>query len=351
MPARPGQPPKGARAVTPSRSDTRCGRRRLAWWQSAALVLSQLSTACGDEPAGSGGGTDSETANETLDSTTDDGAGWRRICDGSQELKLAVRTGGFEGGSTYLANELGRSYLYVRGDCTYWVATVSQPKNPDGFTLSAWQVTHAGTLTPAAEQELSQELLYDRWPELAGHYRFPTNPGGLVIEYSDGEATIVCDLACSQEVDAPQELKDLTAVANTWMDRLWDLGEGVAAGEPLRVDVLRTSFDGAPPLTDDPCARVWEFDLDPAAVARGPDDAPASHLVSDAAVVSEMRALRDDYLAGLPEPACNYVFQDGALLLYQAAAPMVALSLWMRDGVPFETVDGRIALPPPPKSP
>jgi len=304
----------------------------------------------GAEAHADGGGSETDVISGSESSVETGPADWRRICDGSQDLKLAVRRGGYEGGNTFIAHELGQPYLYVRGDCHYWTAA-GQPQNPEGFTLNDWQVTHAGILTSTMEEELSRELLYDRWLELAGHYMFP-NPGGYLIEYSDGTSTIRCDLACSSEVNAPQELKDLTPVVNRRIQRLWDEGTELDLADPVRIDLRRVS--GARPLTEEPCALEWPFDLDPAAVARDDVDDPSSpsRLVTDRIFASEIRSLRDQYLAGsVPEGSCNLLLEDSSFLFYEAADPMTVLDLWMRDAVPLENADGRIPLPEPPAGP
>ncbi|WP_434419405.1 hypothetical protein [Nannocystis pusilla] len=121
-----------------------------------AIVLGGVLGACGGDKGSEteSGATDATFTGATEGPTTGLTAGeaeWRRICDGSQELRLAVRAdGNVFIPTTSIAHELGRSYLYVRGDCRYWVASRARPELPARFNADNWQVTRTGVLTPEA---------------------------------------------------------------------------------------------------------------------------------------------------------------------------------------------------------
>jgi hypothetical protein len=298
--------------------------------RSAALAVSAcLLAAC----------TDASTSDETSETSTDEPPEWRRICDGSLGLKLAVRLVGHEQVPTEIGHELGSESLYIRGDCRYWASAPAMSSLPD------WQVTRTGLLTAEREEQLSRALHYARWGELAGLYLGPGNPGGYEIQYSDSVSTIRCELGCTSDVDAPDELMALTAVARDWSRRLWDEGEPLGAEDPLRVDILRVELPE--PVVDNHCAREWPFSFDPTPLARGMNDSLlSSRLLADGASAAELRALREQHLSGaVPPGTCNPPLQNSPFVFYEPAAPNVALSLWMRDAVPLEVAAGGVPLP------
>ncbi|MCY0988057.1 hypothetical protein OV203_13045 [Nannocystis sp. ILAH1] len=319
------------------------------------VALSLLAFACREPTAGTDSGgamnttTDTGTSTEpsvptgptdTTSESTDTEGTWRRICDGSDALRLTLRTVGGELVHTELLRELGWSYLYVRGDCRYWVM------GDDQSNLQYWRVTHTGTLSAEQEEELSRAVNYDRWAELAGHYFVPEseNSPGYEIQYSDGVSTIRCAEMCPPAADAPDVLKDMTKPAREWIPRLWKEGESMEPGAPLRVDVLR--LPSSQPLDEDECALAWTFALDPKSISRGNDDPPGSVAIADGDTTSKLRSLREQYLAGDVSPGmCNPVLLDGPFRFYEPADVLTGFSLWMRDAIPFETADGRVEIP------
>lgn len=315
-----------------------------------ALPMMLLCGACAPEVAAesTGGSTVADSGGTTA--TTDDvpttantegpgDGGWRRICDGSVDLTLAMRGVGHEGVNTMIAHELGIPFLYVRGDCRYWVV--------DAFpeTLTDWKVARTGTLTLEREEQLSRALHFDRWGELAGLYDAPGNPGGYERQYSDGVSTIRCELNCSTDVDAPQEVMDLTAVSAGWFASLWEAAEPLAATAPMRVDIVRVEL---PEPIDNPCFVEWPFPLPPGPLSRDMDTPLpwSSRLIEDAAMASQLRALREQYITNdLPDGTCNPVLGDGPMAFFEASAPHVAYSLWTRDAVPLQQPGSGIPLP------
>lgn len=134
----------------------------------------------------------------------------------------------------------------IPADCRYTVADVSESN------LRNWKVTHTGVLTEATEEQLSRELLFERWDELAGLYLGPDNPGGYEIQYFNGDSAIRCELGCSSDVDAPQVLRELSPVALAWILRLQQEGAPMNPTDPMRIDILQINFPEA--IADEPCA-------------------------------------------------------------------------------------------------
>ncbi|WAS95628.1 hypothetical protein [Nannocystis punicea] len=319
--------------------------------------------ACGgDKSTSSGSGASEGTSTSASEATesASSGAGpttgeaqWRRICDGSQELRLAARrlTGRFEL-ITSIGVELGASYLYVRGDCRYWVASESRPELPGMFDRVNWQVTRTGVLTPELEQELSQSLLFDRWSERAGDYG-DNDEGAANYFYSDGEASVRCGHDCSGGQDPPPELAGLNDVAAAWFESLWDAGEPMAPADPVTVDLIAPEVEGDLPVTETwTCAVPWPFDLDPASISHDGKtviEPVATRPIHDPELAAELRALRDALFVAPVLEACDPLAGGGPLAYYLPSAPTLPLLLWIRDRVPLEAELGGITLPWPPK--
>lgn len=318
-----------------------------------AIVLGGVLGACGgDKGSDTESGATEGTSTGVTEGTSAGGAEWRRICDGSQELRLAVRVNGNEFvQTTSIAHELGTSYLYVRGDCRYWVASRSRPSQPSQFHAENWQLTRTGVLTPELEQALSLSLLYDRWPAVAGDYG-SLDEGASNYLYSDGEASLRCSHDCSWGVDPPLEFAGVNEAARGWFESLWDAGEPMAASEPVAIELIAPVVESDLPVTETwTCAVPWPFALDPASISHdgqthvGPI---ASRPIVDPALAAELRALRDAQFADEPPDACNPLLISDSWVFFLPSAPNLPLLMWIRDRLPLEAEDGGVPLPPPP---
>jgi hypothetical protein len=321
---------------------------------SASLIaVFGVGVGCGDDKQTSESASAGETTTSGAMTSSGEGtempttgeAAWRRICDGSQSLRLAVHQGGGGDNITSIAYELGRAYLYVRGDCRYWVVTGERPEVPGSNLNDDWQFTRTGVLAPDVEQALSQELHYDQWTALAGNYGSGESDGGATI-YSDGESTLWCDHACGSGPGPVPELALLNVIASNWLLPLWDAGEPLGPADPIQLDVLAT--EEPEPVEGTACALEWPFDLDPATIARVPFEEQSSRPIVDPELAQQLRALRDDHLAQLPPDPCNPLFSYGGLIYFRPSAPLTRLHLWFRDRLPLEQSGGGIPLPPPP---
>lgn len=211
---------------------------------------------------------------------------WRSICDGSDELRLAFRNGGGGGGcaGSCLQFEIGWSYLYVRGDCRYWV----DDRSEDSWTGEA----RTGVLTDDEEESLSRVLHYDSWPEIA------RERGGLMTGsyhfLSDGEVTI--DFTPGDTRDPP-DLSEAGEAVSRWTEQLRAQGDPLDASAPVRVDVFKAQ-DVEPP-TDESCELLWPFAIDPDPLAWTQSELARSRLVADPEVARAMRAFRGEVTVSL----------------------------------------------------
>ncbi|GEM_PF-2200868 len=282
--------------------------------------------------------TGTETTGTPTESTGGDS--WRRICDGSQVLRMALVLTGGGLLETELFREVGFNYLYVRGDCRYWAL--------DQVGRPPWQDTRTGVLTLEQEEALSRSLLYDRWPELEGKY--PAGgyyDAGFLMAY-DGKHAIWC--RCDTEITGPAELSDGTFTTNveSWWEELWTQGDPIDGGA-LRV--ILTKIERATPV--DTCAQpAWPFAWDPDEIAVPQESSSGewgqSARIDDPVRVDEFRMLRTTYRDGDVPMECNPLLQVG-MLSFQHEDPTIAYTLVMRDSVPLEDDRGLIQIPKPPE--
>jgi hypothetical protein len=241
------------------------------------------------------------------------------LCDGSQDLRLAWFLSA-SGGQlrTPFQIELGFSYLYVRGDCHYWVSTSALD-------------SHHGVLDADQEAALTELVHYGDWDGLTE--RWP-DPGWwdvplMVVDDGHGEHMIGCLGECPV---APEPVRDMQAAYREELELMWEDGE--PSMEPMRLLAARVP-DGDSP---DPMFVVpWtvDFDLESVAVdfVEMGEEVGMSALVDDPTTLAQLREFGDEHADALEQ------FSD----FYVEVEPGVIYELYLRDAVPFEGGDGLIA--------
>jgi hypothetical protein len=240
------------------------------------------------------------------------------ICDGSQDLRLAwflSSSGGVL--RTPFQIELGFSYLYVRGDCQYWV-------------LRSGLESHHGELDAEQEAALAQLVHYGDWDGLTE--RWP-DPGWwdvplMVIDDGHGEFSIGCLGECPV---APEPVREMQAAYRDELQSMWDAGERSTG--PMRLLAARVPEGDEP---DSMFVVPWTVDLDLASVAVDHiemEEPGMSALIDDPATLASLREFGDQHADALEQ------FSD----FYVEVEPGVIYELYVRDAVPFEGEDGLIA--------
>lgn len=302
-----------------------------------SLSIAVLTTACPGEdptqtpdPTDTTGETDPSTG-ETLDpdSTSTGEEGWAEICDGSEDLRLAmVLTGGGQVDNE-IVREIGFAYLYVRGTCEYWVLPTL-----DGVL---WPDTRTGVLTLESEEALSRALDYGDLADVAGSWDSESLFDASTLLVSDGTHTMACYGGCDQGPEAAQDLWG----EQGQIEALWEHSAPYLG--PVRVSVVGWSDStidelGMPwPMANDPWSLAIDGDNDPE------HQAGDSVLIDDPLEAATLRDLRrryreDDLLEGTPNALQAYghlTFEEGTDLF----------QLWIRDALPLEDETGLIPLP------
>lgn len=264
------------------------------------------------------------------------------ICDGSQGLRVAINQ--IDGGGGLDPNpmlrEIGDYYLYIGGDCKYWVLRPEHNPLVDD--------THAGELSPEEEIEFARDFHYAKWSQLKGAYSYALGETP-VRHYSDGVNTIVCQPDCSEgQVESrPPEVEGFEASTLAWLSRLKNASSPSTG--PMRVAVYFDLYD-----LGEECTVPWPFAWNPGEFAMdvgedGVPDAGNGVLMDDTDTVSTLREIRRHYREEVPmysEGLCeyNWLLGDGTLHFSRGDERFM---LVVRDAVPFEDERSTIPLPWP----
>jgi hypothetical protein len=236
-----------------------------------------------------------------------------RLCDGSSKLRFATQNaGGNLTGVPRVSAEVGWSFFLIDGQCRYWV--------------SAGGEVHFGTLSPAEEEELTEDLLLGRWSELGGSNLQCSDASTVGLRYYDERYSLYC------------ASNELTEAVDDWRIRLYD------AGAPLDGAVRYTLADAtesAWAMTIPEYGQSWTLAWDPATQAVGQmEDEMAEPHVADGEDAAALRALRTSYAENMPASGLGpwlrvpVVYEsDGTEAHY--------FDLALRDVTPFE-IDGEL---------
>jgi hypothetical protein len=250
--------------------------------------------------------------------TTGDTAPPRRICDGTDGIRLAfwipvqaTRVLAF----TAELYDLGADFLYVDGHCHYWV------QEPDTAPHVVWRPYREGVLTAAQEAALHDTVSYDDFAAGA-----PPCKGPLASDQSPERVWDGIEVySCNGILQAPAD---------------WPMRDALSASAAPLTGAMRvmvgsqSTLDNTPiypwPLAGTPASYEIEYQ---ASMAFG-----QSTLVTDATEVAALRALRDRAIAdALVAPGYFYN------IIYVEPKDTV---ISMRDDVPFANQPGGLWAPP-----
>jgi hypothetical protein len=291
------------------------------------------------EDASDGGDdTDSSRAPEDAgDGAAEDAAGFdagpfHPICDGTLALKFGARVvGTLRGSLPELMSRLGISYIYVRGDCSYW----------SNRSVGSFATTHSGVLTAEEEHELSLDFGYGNWDGLRASYGGAGGTSHTLFELFDSKRRVLCaEEGCGPY--GPDMNRTLVSRLEpsyyAWLKRMETLGTESTGSQvralAFRVDAQTIAFANMNGylLAWTP---IWSLNA-----LEGPLDAVG--VLIDGNRAADLRGLRTKYVSnggivvpGAVRPASEFALQEGG-----ATGP--AYYLWFRDVLPFENVDGVI---------
>jgi hypothetical protein len=274
----------------------------LAFVLSASLAMGACALDSG-VPSGESGTVDAGSTDAPIYSD-------RRLCDGSDHLRLAFFAGGGgpPSGPPYtLYGEVGSSYLYVDGHCRYWV------DDPEDYRLSG----RTGVLDAALEERLTRELHYQSWPALAGPYACQTPPPPDSGWSGFRDATY--EVSCASSCGAPEIAAACTAQP-TLAHELFD--RGVPLDGPVRLYLVASSSAPPDPVTE----HTWPLASDPVTLASDESVTPVAVRIDDLADADTLRRLKAEAI-----PASTYI---PYVAIHRDGAP--PFQLWVRDVLPFE---------------
>jgi hypothetical protein len=244
------------------------------------------------------------------------------VCDGSGSLRLAMaRLSSFDRlqpGSQVLF-ENGSPFLYVDGNCRYWV------QSDDG-----WAGSRSGVLTPSQASQLEADTHYADW--IRGDWRTPTLADASLDILYDTSVKLSCSSLCGSS-SAPDFLKDVTA---RFADIVRPLSTGGGALQDQRVRISVVQLD--PGAYDFVPHAAWPLAVALQGIAQDQGTAQMQGyghgLLFQGADAEKLRALRATYVAGsyrqLGVPGLP--IDDGGQVYL----------LFVRDVLPFEDASGLV---------
>jgi hypothetical protein len=217
--------------------------------------------------------------------------------------------------------ENGAYYLFVDGQCNYWVSNPSE----------VWDATRSGVLDVESAAELGKRLHFDAWPELHGTWADPT--GGVfdapVLVFDDAGSAVVCAELCNAS-DVPSAVKAMRDASPQVAQELWDAGTPIES--PVRAIAVVGEFAAQIPYVDWPLARpISDFVRTDDHIGFG-----LGTLEDNVASVQALKELRASFLRG-----DHGVFFWNQLPIKSNGS---YYSLYLRDTLPFEDAQGLVAL-------
>ncbi|AWV88286.1 hypothetical protein [Bradymonas sediminis] len=252
------------------------------------------------------------------------------LCDGSEDIRLAYRTGG--GGMISpghkLMSENGSSFLYVDGQCRYWAF----PREDDGVSDNTWSEVATGELSAEQEAELKDELSvveWQRWDQ-EGFQENPANDGGAATFWMPN-TTFSCSGGCGSG-----ERNEIHQNVRSWMGKLAKRGEPVRSDVRILAEVVPESVlrqNREHPVQPAPAG----LDLGAHAFEAGDHYCAGNGVLVSGEAANTLRRYRREYAHG----------EHGAF--WYSYLPIEAVDgqqymVYMRDTTPLEAANGLVKL-------
>jgi hypothetical protein len=294
-----------------------------------------VDVAVADVADGDAGGSDvgiGDAGGGNPDSATNDsGVPPEPLCDGTQHLRLWVFIAPRdEVRGSMVRVENGRPFLAIDGTCSYWIGGGWASSANDALGSDRPIRTGKLTQTDAASVEQTAPLgdiarLGDCGPPPAGLYDYSFRVIRTAVAYASC-FTSAPELTAGTRFEAAW--MTLETIANT----LWNDGTPVTGA-------LHVSAVNAPDGPSKTAAYAWPLAAPLGSFVLSDGDSNkvgVSHLVDDPTSASQLRALRDQYLADRTAQPGLYVNWDGLEVTDQTSTRLI----YMRDATPYEDAQG-----------
>jgi hypothetical protein len=219
--------------------------------------------------------------------------------------------------------ENGVTFLFVRGDCRYWLFGVG--------TRDVNQATREGVLDPSQEAWLHDRLAFDQWPQLAGTYgKRPLDPI-LPDVLSDGSNAIRCYAVCA--LGEADHIRPFFTAIESFLPELYSQAANLRGPVRVMVTDLSQTF---PRWTYERVA--WSLAI-PMSSASIPSNGPVpgrghGFRVDEPADIDTLRAWRAEQLAQTYHPT----WVGGFIPVADQGGPLHGL--YVRDVLSIENDDG-----------
>ena len=306
-----------------------------------AKLFGVFASACGSNDAMVSTAGDSGAHSDT--GTTDTGgvAGVPpvSICDGSDNIRFSMVGIVQDGFTNAMQHANGASYLYVMGDCTYYVGY-------PGFEPTQRGLARTGALTANDAEALGKAVSYGGWHELGIANRAYAGDrqildGGTEV-FMDETTTVSCAGDCESE-ETPQVVAAMHHAFLPWQKRLWDLGKPMQGS--IRIMAWKGAFNFPSSLTEEPfAAGTWPLSF-PIEDVLIPRDEGGKLLYGQGRLVEQPDAdkLRDiwhrDIDVSTAENPSNTFFRTYGSLRFPSEREPYFHAVEVRDVIPIEDPD------------
>jgi hypothetical protein len=274
-----------------------------------------------------------ESSPKPDESDTNDKPKVEEICDGSEELRFAAYTvsQGNSLDSVAALQGVGWAYIYVSGQCHYWVI--------DDFIF---RESREGDLTTEQARALAEDFSYSAWSGIEGDWGDGSGHGAWMVVH-DTKVGVACYFECPGAPAAVQAVANRDLFEN-WVDQLY--AEGTPLDGPIRMSFEAWGWEGTIRGSDFARrAAPWPLQEQPSELAPwihegtvdlpGPVENPTGgHLITEAGALLGLRAARTE--------KGTY---DSPPWLALGPAEGGYASIQLRDSLPFEDDEGHVPEP------
>jgi hypothetical protein len=214
----------------------------------------------------------------------------------------------------------GAYYLFVDGQCNYWVSNPSQ----------VWEETRVGVIDVETAARLGESLHISIWSDLKGTWSDPR--GGVydapVLIFDDASRAVVCAKLCDAP-GVPAAVKEMRDAFPGIAHELWDRGTPIVSS--IRAIAVAGEPAPAVPFVEWPLARPITDFLRTGNIGFG-----EGTLEDNVTSVQALKDLRESFVRG----------DHGAFVwnILPVKSGGSYYQLFVRDALPFEDAQGIVPL-------
>jgi hypothetical protein len=239
--------------------------------------------------------------------------------------------------------ELGSNWLYVDGQCNYWV-------HAGDAQAGSWFPVRRGRLNEQEAGRIAADFRYESWEDVAGRWGEEQPIDGSWTVFFDGTRSVSCFGACERPAEGQDRrrfdlVRAMVTRQRSLVEELYGRSMNIDSGQMRLLTYSgRDPVEGSDLTPRTAVSVEWPLTQSITDVAVSVEDAFSrgygeSFLVAGDMDTSALRAVRRQFLAGELGPTINNV------LVTTPRDSEERYFLYFRDTVPLENDQGLIAVP------